>query len=233
VASGQTVPLSGSGTTLAVLVAAYGTASGQRHRGLHRRSTQTFSLAFADWWSKSPDAGNRRRRGAAVHQQLGGKQTQAVDVLRVAPLQTGKTVQAVVLPNSARMRPEHHRHAHLRDDGRDDLRHHGGQPRAHANSQIVTADNAGASPLIANRAAIGAWEQFDLLTNSDGASASAPTRTTTRHRGQRGSLAADRQPHRHRPLGGFDLIRNADGSVSFRAHANNDMVTADNAEPRR
>jgi hypothetical protein len=40
--------------------------------------------------------------------------------------------------------------------------------RAHANGKIVTADNAGASPLIANRTAIGPWEQFDLINNSDG-----------------------------------------------------------------
>jgi len=37
--------------------------------------------------------------------------------------------------------------------------------RAHANSDYVTADNAGASPLIANRTAIGPWESFDLITN--------------------------------------------------------------------
>jgi lysophospholipase L1-like esterase len=36
--------------------------------------------------------------------------------------------------------------------------------RAHANNQIVTADNAGAAPLIANRTAIGPWEEFDLVT---------------------------------------------------------------------
>ncbi|MYS18990.1 hypothetical protein GA0115240_10271, partial [Streptomyces sp. DvalAA-14] len=37
--------------------------------------------------------------------------------------------------------------------------------RAHANGNVVTADNAGASPLIANRStvAIGQWEEFDLL----------------------------------------------------------------------
>ena len=40
--------------------------------------------------------------------------------------------------------------------------------RAHANGRIVTADNAGASPLIANRTAVGPWEEFDLLTNADG-----------------------------------------------------------------
>jgi glucose/arabinose dehydrogenase len=40
--------------------------------------------------------------------------------------------------------------------------------RAHANNQIVTADNAGASPLIANRTAVGPWEEFTLSTNADG-----------------------------------------------------------------
>ncbi|HEY4022415.1 MAG TPA: hypothetical protein VGM75_27245, partial [Pseudonocardiaceae bacterium] len=39
---------------------------------------------------------------------------------------------------------------------------------AHANGNIVTADNAGANPLIANRTAIGQWEQFDLINNPDG-----------------------------------------------------------------
>jgi hypothetical protein len=38
--------------------------------------------------------------------------------------------------------------------------------RAMANNMIVTADNAGASPLIANRTAIGTWEQFTLITDS-------------------------------------------------------------------
>jgi len=40
--------------------------------------------------------------------------------------------------------------------------------RAHANGDIVTADNAGASPLIANRTSIGPWESFDLINNADG-----------------------------------------------------------------
>ena len=35
--------------------------------------------------------------------------------------------------------------------------------RAHANNDYVTADNAGSSPLIANRTAIGPWEEFDLI----------------------------------------------------------------------
>jgi hypothetical protein len=40
--------------------------------------------------------------------------------------------------------------------------------RAHANSMYVTADNAGASPLIANRTAIGTWETFQLIQNPGG-----------------------------------------------------------------
>jgi hypothetical protein len=35
--------------------------------------------------------------------------------------------------------------------------------RAHANNMTVTVENAGASPLIANRTAIGTWEEFDLI----------------------------------------------------------------------
>jgi hypothetical protein len=40
--------------------------------------------------------------------------------------------------------------------------------RAMANNLIVTADNAGASPLIANRTAVGQSETFQLINNSNG-----------------------------------------------------------------
>jgi hypothetical protein len=32
-----------------------------------------------------------------------------------------------------------------------------------ANGQYVTADDAGANPLIANRDSVGQWEEFDLI----------------------------------------------------------------------
>jgi hypothetical protein len=35
--------------------------------------------------------------------------------------------------------------------------------RAHSDGDYVTAENAGASPLIANRSSIGQWEEFDLI----------------------------------------------------------------------
>ena len=40
--------------------------------------------------------------------------------------------------------------------------------RAHADNSYVSADNAGANPLIANRTAIGTWETFNLIHNGDG-----------------------------------------------------------------
>ena len=73
--------------------------------------------------------------------------------------------------------------------------------RAHANGQIVTADNAGASPLIANRTAIGTWEKFDLIRDTVPVSFRAHANGQDRDRGQRRRLAADREPHRGRPMG--------------------------------
>jgi beta-glucanase (GH16 family) len=40
--------------------------------------------------------------------------------------------------------------------------------RASANGSFVSADNAGASPLVANRAAASTWEQFRVIDNGDG-----------------------------------------------------------------
>src|SRR5258706_2242715 len=39
---------------------------------------------------------------------------------------------------------------------------------SHANNLIVTAEAAGAQSLIANRSAVGGWETFQLITNSNG-----------------------------------------------------------------
>ena len=102
--------------------------------------------------------------------------------------------------------------------------------RAHANRDIVTADNAGASPLIANRTAIGGWETFDLIHNSDGSislRAHANGDIVTAGNAGASPLIASQTAIGQREE--FTLIRNNDGSISLRAHANNDIVTADNA----
>ena len=102
--------------------------------------------------------------------------------------------------------------------------------RAHANNMIVTADNAGASPLIANRTAIGTWEQFDEIDLGNGniaLRAHANNMIVTAENAGASPLIANRTA-----VGAwetFALIHNGDGSISLRAMANGNIVTADNA----
>jgi hypothetical protein len=102
--------------------------------------------------------------------------------------------------------------------------------RARVNNLYVSADNAGASPLIANRTAIGAWEQFDQLDAGGGniaLRAHANSQIVCADNAGASPLIANRTA-----VGGwetFQLIHNSDGSVSLRALANNNYVTAENA----
>jgi hypothetical protein len=101
--------------------------------------------------------------------------------------------------------------------------------RAHANGLYVTADNAGASPLIANRTAVGGWEQFDLIAVGSNVAlrAHANGLYVTADNAGASALIANRTA-----VGGwetFTLVHNADGSTSLRALANNAYVTAENA----
>ena len=102
--------------------------------------------------------------------------------------------------------------------------------RAHANGMIVTADNAGAAPLIANRTAVGPWESFDLISNPDGSvslRAHANGDIVTADNAGAAPLIANRTAIG--PWESFDLIDNVGGTVSLRAHADGDIVTAENA----
>ena len=102
--------------------------------------------------------------------------------------------------------------------------------RARANNLYVCADNAGASPLIANRTAIGAWEQFDVLDAGGGTialRAHANSQIVCADNAGASPLIANRTA-----VGGwetFQLVHNSDGTVSLRSLANNSYVTADNA----
>ena len=102
--------------------------------------------------------------------------------------------------------------------------------KAHANGQYVTAENAGASALIANRTAIGGWEQFDELDQGNGIialRAHANGKYVTAENAGALPLIANRAA-----IGlweTFLLVHNADGSVSLRAQANGQYVTAENA----
>jgi hypothetical protein len=102
--------------------------------------------------------------------------------------------------------------------------------RAMANNMIVTADNAGSSPLIANRTAIGSWEEFDLLDagNGDiGLRAHANNMIVTAENAGAAPLIANRTAVG--PWETFQLIHNSNGTVSLLATVNNCYVTADNA----
>jgi lysophospholipase L1-like esterase len=102
--------------------------------------------------------------------------------------------------------------------------------RAHANGDYVTADNGGGSALIANRTAIGPWEQFDEIDQGNGAIAL---------RAHANGLIASAENAGAQPLIAnrtavgawetFQLIHNTDGSISLKADANGDYVTAENA----
>ncbi len=102
--------------------------------------------------------------------------------------------------------------------------------RAHANNMIVTADNAGASPLIANRTAVGTWEQFDELDLGNGniaLRAHANGNIVTADNAGASPLIANRTAVGQWET--FALLHNGDGSISLRAAANNMIVTAENA----
>jgi lysophospholipase L1-like esterase len=102
--------------------------------------------------------------------------------------------------------------------------------RAHANGDYVTADNDGGSALIANRTAIGPWEQFDEISEGSGQvalRAHANGLIVTADNAGAAPLIANRTA-----VGGwetFQLVTNPDGSISLKAQADGDYVTAEDA----
>ncbi|MHA6764930.1 ThuA domain-containing protein [Streptacidiphilus sp. PAMC 29251] len=102
--------------------------------------------------------------------------------------------------------------------------------KAHANGKFVTAENAGASALIANRTAVGSWEQFDEIDEGGGniaLRAHANNEYVTAENAGASALIANRTAVG--PWETFQLVHNADGSVSLKAAANGKYVTAENA----
>lgn len=98
--------------------------------------------------------------------------------------------------------------------------------RARANGLLVTADNGGNAPLIANRAAVGPWEQFDRVDLGGG-------RIALRAHANNRYVSAGTAPliASATAIGTaetFDEIRNPNGTVTLRAVANSRYVCADN-----
>ena len=102
--------------------------------------------------------------------------------------------------------------------------------RARADNRYVTAESAGAAPLIANRAAIGGWEQFDVLDAGGGniaLKAHANGLIVCADNAGASALIANRTAVG--PWETFRLIQNPNGTVSLLAAVNNRYVTAENA----
>jgi beta-glucosidase-like glycosyl hydrolase len=101
VAGGQTVAVSGSGTTLGFLgTSDYGSSSGTGAITYTDGSTQAFTLTFADWWSNAAESGGDILASVPYINTPSGKQNQEVSLYYASvPLASGKTVAYVTLPN--------------------------------------------------------------------------------------------------------------------------------------
>lgn len=102
--------------------------------------------------------------------------------------------------------------------------------RARANGRYVTAESAGAAPLIANRTAIGQWERFDLVTlggSRVALRAHADNEWVCAENGGASSLIANRGAAGAWET--FTLVPNSDSTISLRAAANGRYVTAEAA----
>lgn len=104
--------------------------------------------------------------------------------------------------------------------------------RSRTNNLYVTAENAGAQALIANRQAVGQWEQFDLVNAGNGAVAlrsHANGLYVTADNAGAAPLIANRSAVG--PWETFDLIVQpfTGAAVALRAHANGKYVSATNS----
>jgi beta-glucosidase len=102
-AEGQTIHLSGSGSTLGFLGSGgFGTQSGTITIGYTDGTTQSATLTFADWYADNPVAGGTIVAtvpwNPAPGSTLGAHQVSVYSA--VIPLAAGKTVASVTLPTN-------------------------------------------------------------------------------------------------------------------------------------
>jgi hypothetical protein len=170
VAEGQHISMSGSGTLGFLMSASYGPATETGYLTYTDGTTQTYTLNSPDWFSTTPPGGEALAISSAYQNRQGNTTYSGSGNIfsETVTLTSGKTLASVTLPPGAALEagtPALHIFAvattNVATTQVVSL-------RAHANNKIVTADDAGASPLIANRTAIGTWEEFDLIHNSNG-----------------------------------------------------------------
>lgn len=99
-ANGQTVPLSGSGSTLGVLLTAtYGPASGTATITYTDGSTQPVTINAPDWYANPPSGSDPAITMTYRNRSGNTQQIHAINVFYVGvPLQQGKTAQSLTLP---------------------------------------------------------------------------------------------------------------------------------------
>jgi len=101
---------------------------------------------------------------------------------------------------------------------------------ARANNMYVTAEKRGSAALIANRGAVGPWEQFDLISRGGdniALRAHANNLYVCAESARRAPLIANRSAIG--PWETFTEIHNSDGTVTLRAAVNGRYVTAERA----
>jgi beta-glucosidase len=101
IAGGQAVQFSGSGGHLGFVgTSSFGAASGSGTIVYTDGTTQSYSLALADWWGASASQGSDIAATLPYLNNGGGQQTQQVHLYAATvPLKDGKTVASVILPN--------------------------------------------------------------------------------------------------------------------------------------
>jgi hypothetical protein len=101
--------------------------------------------------------------------------------------------------------------------------------RAHADGRVVTAESAGAQPLIAHTVNTAAWETFNLIDNSDGTISLQSIANGDYVTAANSTTALIANSATIGTAQKYNLIFNSDGSVSFQAVSNGDYVCADSA----
>jgi beta-glucosidase len=100
VAGGQTIALSGSGNTLGLIGAGdYGSPSGTATVTYTDGTTESHSVSFADWWANAATGGDILTTLPYLNNSNGRLNQQVSLYYAPIPLQPGKTVQYLTLPD--------------------------------------------------------------------------------------------------------------------------------------
>ncbi|MBB2947289.1 beta-glucosidase-like glycosyl hydrolase [Actinoplanes lutulentus] len=101
VAGGQTIALQGSGTKLGLIGAGVsGTASGPATVTYTDGTTQSFTLAFTDWYANNPAPGGAIVTSLAYHNTVSNPRVRKVSLYSTSTaLDPAKTVRYLTLPN--------------------------------------------------------------------------------------------------------------------------------------